>query len=447
MKKTLVAIVVIAVLLVAGVPYLSGFIMEKTVRASLVDINQMYADQGSNFTVSIVDYQRGYSSSQIEYKLDLGIFKSMYGIKDIIFVDSAEHGFTKVVSQTSLEKNPWFIKFLDTCTDGKNPLKITTEYHLTGKIDSRINLEAFSFKDKNGTINVLPANITIQSQNGFESFTTAGQWQGIKGVSEAQEEIKFGPLSFDSAMTRVTSRIWKGTAAFKLDELNTDEGVEPFALSNLSVKYNIGHNEESDTLNLGMICALDRLQGDGADIKNATARFALNNMDAAGYEEFMAEYTKIMNQVLENMGDPSRSPAENAKAIENQMAMLGLRMMGLYEKLLTKDLELNISECKAELPQGHVTGTAGIRLKKDMTFAQFAPVMANPDAILDIIDFKSDVTIPAVFVLNNPMLTAPAYPGMQTGLFMVSGDTATHQSETRDGKFYLNGKEVVLTPQ
>jgi hypothetical protein len=33
---------------------------------------------------------------------------------------------------------------------------------------------------------------------------------------------------------------------------------------------------------------------------------------------------------------------------------------------------------------------------------------------------------------------------MQTGLFLMDGDILKHEAQTRDGKLYLNQKEVLL---
>lgn len=38
----------------------------------------------------------------------------------------------------------------------------------------------------------------------------------------------------------------------------------------------------------------------------------------------------------------------------------------------------------------------------------------------------------------------PYYPGMQTGLFIKDGDSLVHRAETKGGKLFINGKEVVL---
>ena len=47
---------------------------------------------------------------------------------------------------------------------------------------------------------------------------------------------------------------------------------------------------------------------------------------------------------------------------------------------------------------------------------------------------------------EKPKLLAPAYPGLQTGLFVKDGDNLVHMAETIDGKLIVNRKAVVLSP-
>ena len=126
------------------------------------------------------------------------------------------------------------------------------------------------------------------------------------------------------------------------------------------------------------------------------------------------------------------------------MAEVGFQIVAAGEKLLTKGLELQISDLHLQLPDGEITGDVTISLKKDMTFTQFLPVVSQPALALEIISLKSHVTLPEKLVGDAPMLFAPVYPGMQTGIFVKIGQSAEHKAETRDGKLFLNDKELVL---
>ena len=69
MKKVIVGFVIL--LIVAGVcaPFASGLVMEKIVTRYQNDLNEMYADTGSGVTVDIIQYDRSFSSSEIEWSI------------------------------------------------------------------------------------------------------------------------------------------------------------------------------------------------------------------------------------------------------------------------------------------------------------------------------------------------------------------------------------------
>jgi hypothetical protein len=85
-----------------------------------------------------------------------------------------------------------------------------------------------------------------------------------------------------------------------------------------------------------------------------------------------------------------------------------------------------------------------LSLNKDMTLAQFIPLMHQPELVLDILSLQSNFTLPAELAGGNPMLLAPIFSGMTTGLFVKEDEKLTHQAETIEGKLFLNGQEVRL---
>jgi hypothetical protein len=131
--------------------------------------------------------------------------------------------------------------------------------------------------------------------------------------------------------------------------------------------------------------------------------------------------------------------------MNQQMAAIGFQMMAAYEKLLKAGLEFRRSDLRVNLPAGNIKGDVTLRLLKDMTFMQFAPLVAQPELILDIFYLKSDVSLPVNLTGENPRLLAPVYPGMQTGLFVRNRDNRVHQAEARNSKLMVNGRKVVLS--
>jgi len=162
MKKAILAVVLILLLAGTGTPFLSGLMMERTLKQVFNDINQIYSDTGSDISIEISRYDRNYSSSLIEWKIKLGTLKASYGVDELILLDRAKHGFTSVVSYTSLEKNKWFMDFVNQKLNGENPFKIRTEYNYSGVIEALITLEGFILKNGNEVCEFMPGQMAIE---------------------------------------------------------------------------------------------------------------------------------------------------------------------------------------------------------------------------------------------------------------------------------------------
>ena len=440
MKKIIITIVLIIIIVGVGIPFFSGLMMERIVKQSFGDINRVYADTGSDVSIEISQYDRGFSSSRIEWKIKLGVLKAFYGIEEIVFVDRAGHGFTSIVSKTSLEKNKWFTDFVNNKLDGKNPLDIKTEYKFSGKIESTLILDAFSFKDGSDVIKIRSGQMFSILDKDVKNIFSKMTWAGC----QVPGKIRMDTLSFNSKIKKISTYIWDGNFSFAVKNIETDDSKEQFELTNLNCDYTLDYNKEEHLLSVGMGYGIDSIKSGQDYINNAFVRIGLNQMDAAGCEDFLKLYSRIMNDVMGQIARSQHDPDTMKKAIEKQMSAIGFQMLGVYEKFLKKGFEIQISDLRAQLPQGNIKGDVTLSLKKDMTMAQFIPIMIQPAAVLDIFLLKSDVSLPCELVGDYQWLLTPVYPGMQTGLFIKDGDNLIHKAETRDGKLLLNGNQVLL---
>ena len=116
--------------------------------------------------------------------------------------------------------------------------------------------------------------------------------------------------------------------------------------------------------------------------------------------------------------------------------------MAVYEQLLKEGLELSITNLHAELPEGKIEANAALRLNRDVTLGQLAPVLHNPARIFDFLTFHSNISLPKKLVGDTPVLLSPIHPGMETGLFIEKDSYLVHKAETRSKKLYLNGIEL-----
>ena len=443
MKKAVVAMLAVVLAGVLCIPFASGLIMEKTIRQAFTDVNALYADTGAGYSLEIVDYQRGYLASDIEWKIDLGALKNIYPIDEVIFKDTAKHGFAGVVSTTSLRENPWYEAFVAEKLGGRDPFHITTRYGLTGGIESTVALDPFSVVVDNETIDVQAGSMVTKTDRELKHFTSKGNWGGLS----AGEAASIGKISLASALTRFTTFIWNGDFSFAMRDVNLRKKDNSFEMKEMKGSYLLGLNEDQSKMNGEALFSIDGMRTDGQTINSASVHLATNGLDVEGYETFMQMYTRNMSQVLGSMAAMDENTEEVGEAMKKQMAAVGLQMIAAYEKLLKEGLEFKVSDLDVQLDDGQIKGDMTLRLLKDMTFMQFAPVVSQPELLFDIFYLKSNLSLPARLVGENPKMVTPLYPGMQTGLFVKDGGNLVHAAETIDGKLIVNDQEVILSPQ
>jgi len=180
MKKIIIGVVVILGIAALGLPFGSGLLMERVVRETFANLNTLYAKSGYDVSAEIVRYDRGYSSSEIEWKIKFGKLKALYGVDEVVFIDRAEHGMGSIVSQTSLEKNTWYTELVKNKLAGKDPLHITTTYKLAGGIESTVAVDAFTIQAENKTFTVKPGKVAVVCDKEFKKFTSDASWEGMK---------------------------------------------------------------------------------------------------------------------------------------------------------------------------------------------------------------------------------------------------------------------------
>lgn len=440
MKKTIAALLFF-IAVIAALPFINGIVMERAVHNVFNNVNSMYKDAGAGYSIEIISYSRGLYSSAIDWKISLGDLKPLYGIDEILVTERAKHGFTGVVSYTSLEKNPWFERFITEKLGGKNPFTIATTYSLFGKIESTASTTPFSFIVEGQPIDIGSGSAIVTTDRQLKSFISSGEWEGLS----IADKFEFKETSFTSDLELLSTFLWRGSTEFSIAKLAIKEGVRQLDITKMKGSYHLDLDEAASRLSAQSSVGIAALSTGSRNIDGVTGTFSIKNMDAAGYEDFMKQYVEIVSTAISAVAESENIPDQVDEELEQQMTAAGLQIMAAYEKLMTKDLEISISDVHIKLPEGDLEADITLRLLKDMTLMQFAPVVGQPNLLLDIIYMKSSLTLPVGLVGHNPMLLEPAHPAMQTGIFIEDGNMLSHKSETKDGKLILNGKEVNLT--
>ncbi len=229
-----------------------------------------------------------------------------------------------------------------------------------------------------------------------------------------------------------------------MDKARLQKKKKAIDLGKLKVDYSLDVDQDENQVSVVTELGLDHLAAGPDSFDNGFVRFGVVNIDMRGFEEFMRLYSRMTNTLLRDLNAAGEDPEQMQSIFREQMGRIQFQMITAYEQLLKKGLEFQISDLHATLPTGEVKGDVVLSLVKDMTFAQFVPIIQQPDLLPEVFSLQSDITLPAQLVGDNPRLLSPLFAGMQTGLFVRDGDNLQSKAETRDGKLYLNNKEVGL---
>jgi len=436
MKKIVISIAVILTIAGAGMPFVNGMLMEKGFRTLADNINTMYADQGTGINVGIVRYDRGFRTSEVVWKIDLGQMKTVYGIDEIVMVDRGNHGYRGVTVTTSLERNPWYVDFVAGQPDGKDPLTIVTTYALDGAIETHVSLAPLDVTVENKHVVSQNAELTVASDWKLTRIQASGTWQGVK----VADHLAMEGLAFNSDLRPISSFIWDGGASVHIGKLSGRDGSGEFSIDGLRGGYTLHYAKERTALDIEASYGVGLFSDGREKVENGSATLGVRNLDAEAYEEAMRRYTELLGDTMAELGSAGDDPEALQNILEQQSNNATLQMLSLAERFLKTGLEIYVSDVHAGLTQGEVQGEALLRLEKDLTMAQLLPVLHQPDQIFDYVSLNAHARLPAVLMGENTVLLEPVSPGMKTGLFVKEGTDLVNRTETREKRLFINNE-------
>ncbi len=437
--KKLLAVIVLIVLIAAGLPFVNGILMERVFKQAVENANAMQVNNPIGYSIEITRYDRGYSHTDIELKLDLGAAKKMYGIDTVIIREHAKHGLMGVVSTVDLKENPGYSSFVNDKLGGRDPLHIESYYNILGRVESTITLDNFSITLKDDNLHVLDGKVNVSASRKMNNIKFSGIWKGF----DVGPKASLGEISLNGDMSLASGSTWIGEAdvnfkGFKVKENNTDFEISDIKMHSLS---NI--DRDANSLRTEQLYSFNSIRAKDFKADEASLHIVVDGIKLDALEEFKDQYMKATSSMMSkiNFKDPYST---NNDQMKREMAQISLKLTAAYEKLLKKDLELQLSDGHIKLPQGEINGAFTLKLLKDMTFAQFLPLINEPQSLLDVFYIKTDISLPAGLASDKPQLVQPAFPQMKTGLFVKEGDYLVNKIETKDGKLFLNGDTVPL---
>lgn len=443
MKKVLLGVMIVVVIGVIAAPWVNGLMMEKAIRSQVEKTNEMYGDQPFFAKVEITNYDRGFSTSEIEWTMTFPNIQVFDGVDPVVFVEEATHGYLGVSSTTRLDRNSWYTDFVREELSGKDPLSITSKYSLLSGATVTIAVESFEIQDnQDKRLIVSPAEFVIKADREIKHILADAALEGFS----IPDEIDIKGVSMHLDMNMVTRFISEGQSSFSIETVNVHDplGNKPFALSSLNVTSALDFDEAARKLSMKADYSIGNVVADGKKADDIRLRIGVNQVDSDGFEMVVSAYEDMLGEMMADVATMQNDPEQAKAAMEQKMAFAGLTMATMMEKILKKDLNIEISNLHVTLPQGDVQGNMAIGLKKDMTLSELAVLSQQPKKMVEVFSFASSMTLPDGLVPNQDMLLVPILPGMQTGVFEKQGDKLEHRSEIKDNGLFLNGKEFAL---
>ncbi|WDP91262.1 MAG: DUF945 family protein [Desulfobacter sp.] len=441
MKKLVIVLAVIILAALPGIPFVNGIVMERTLRGAVDNMNKIYAGTGSDMQFEIKEYDRGLFDTHVEWRIDFGSLSKAYGIEDVVLTEKASHGFLGITSETSLEKNLWYTDWVRSQLEGKDPLKIRTQYSAIGPIVSIVTLDPVVVDTKKAPLNIGALEFTSTLDKSFTSVAMSGKWDGLS----EDNANKMGPVTLEAVHKRLSDLIWEGKGTIAVDSFSADEADASVNLSDLSLDYDLSADPDHKNMDITMGMKAGNIVFNGKPLSEWAVEFGMNNIDIQAYEEFAQVYYKMINSHMTRTAGAALSPEAAGEEMQKLMARNAPKLVGGLEKLMKKGLEFKVSRLDLALPQGEITGSLALGLKQDVTMAQCMMLAVQPDLALDIFSLNSALSLPAALAGPRQQdLTVPAFPGMKTGIFIREGETLKHRAEIRENKLYLNGQEVEL---
>ncbi|MFV0437085.1 MAG: DUF945 family protein [Desulfopila sp.] len=431
------------VLVVAGLglPFVNGILAEKGFRALVADLNEMNTDQGTGMTAEIVEYRRGLWNSEAVWKIDLGPLETVYGIEEIVFDNQARHGYTGVVVTTSLGRNPWYRQSIDRQLAGRDPLALTSTFHLGGSIQIDVALAPVSLHIDEHRVISQSADLLVETDWNLARVTASGTWQGLR----IDDELAMEGLAFNSDLRPISSFIWDGGMSVHIGKLSGRDGQNQVVIDGLRGSYTLKYLREKKTLNLEETYGVGLFSTTGLQMENGSVTFGVRNLDARAYEEAIKISTGFLGVLFKELDAAGGDPEKIQTVVERQLNNATLQLLGLAERSLTAGLEIFVSDLHAGLAQGQVQGNMLLRLDKGLTMARMLPLLHRPEQIFAYIDLSGALRVPAGIVgERSGMLLTPLAPGRTTGFFVQDGTDLVNTTVTREHRLYINDEQLVF---
>jgi len=434
MKKTIIAVAVIAAGVAIGAPYITGSLAESETRKLIEEFNQNAEEYG---TTNIVSYERGFRSSKVAYEYQLpSSLVSVLDYKEPMKYDcDYQHGITGIDYDCNLQSNVAYKQFVDDNFSGEDPLSITGAISAFGGLTQQIATTAIDKKLDDGTILKLePSQIDLESDGGFAVFDSVAKLGALE-ISNAQGSFNMTPSNMEFKLKPTAVGLFEGDYKMVAGDLSfVDESqrsqVQGLQVSGTSV-------ERGDKMDTTMVMQIKNVTGEGKqalsmqDVTLSADLLGLDSQALVEYQEFMQSVQAEMMASIERGDEQGAEPGIDP----NQM----MALLPIVEKMLDKNLNIKLG-LSGKLMGKPNSLDLNFKLLEKTSFTQLSAFMFNPESVLENMDISLNTSLNKELIQGHPM----AGPIVSKSPLFTSDDDKFETQIKLGAESSVNGKTVTF---
>ena len=433
MRKSIVALLVIAAIVVLISPGIIGRIAEESVDSNL----QWAADENRGIVVTSERFDRGWFSSHGRHRIEIHDEETRVALATIagrnpgdgdpmLVIDTRiDHGLIPVTSVGRTEGSlapglgrgvsTLFIEFPDGVAVTV-PGTIYSTIGLGGVLTANYIAEPGSLEADGSTASWGDTDIELSTDYRAESFDIEGVIDSLV-VSDAGDTLRLGRTTLSGVQR-------PGPFGFSVGDFTID-------VASVSV-------EEAgiETYRLGAV-ALSGTSGIDGERVNGDFSLGIDALDVPGYGEsgfdLAMRFTGVDGAALGRMVQKLEDAGNQAQPEE-----LRLLMQGEFEAMLARGLELHVDRFDFDLPPGPVS------LKMRFSVAESDSDDFDLTSLLMTLDAEADLTASAGFVDHAMAMNPDAGAIIGMGYLRRNGDVYEMRAEYAKGLLTINGAPMPI---
>lgn len=414
MKKLSIALILVG-LIAAALPFVTGYLAEGENRRMVSVLNH---DQTANGRIDIDSYDRGYMSSQVEYKYQLPaqLQTALQMSKPVKLSCAYQHGLGSINYACSLSKNELYTSFLNDYLGGKDPLSITGSASPFGALEQVIQLDALSAViPDGGNLSIQASELVARADKAMTTFDVTSTIGDIEMVSPDATFVVSGS-KLTGSLTAIGGGIYTGDTKMNIDSVDVKSTIRNMTLSNFEFASDVQEVDEAMELRFNYKVDSLSLGAQGSDAEALAINDTEVSMDIIGLNtQAMIAY--------QDWARDMQAAMTNTDGQADALAMPDVTgVIQILNMALIKGLQFDLKG-SGKLNGGDNSLTLGAELIEDITLQEMQSLMVNPDSVFKRLAINLDMTLDKSMVESSASGAAIS----QNPLFQSSQDGYTSQ--------------------